>query len=79
MENTGTVPVTHFYYNIDIRTYERDGVVCLRGMFDKEWTDRMREASLRFIDASPASVILSALLAENFDTAVLRHACSRRV
>jgi ectoine hydroxylase-related dioxygenase (phytanoyl-CoA dioxygenase family) len=34
----------------DIRTYEQDGVVCLRGMVDKEWTDRMRTASLAFMN-----------------------------
>ena len=35
----------------DIRSYEEDGVVCLRGMFDREWTDRMREASIRFMES----------------------------
>src|SRR6185295_3310095 len=27
------------------------GVVCLKGMFDREWTDRMREASIRFMES----------------------------
>jgi ectoine hydroxylase-related dioxygenase (phytanoyl-CoA dioxygenase family) len=35
----------------DIRTYEGDGVVCLKGMFDREWVDRMREASIRFMES----------------------------
>ena len=25
-------------------TYERDGVVCVRGMFDQEWCNGLREA-----------------------------------
>ncbi|MCB2107608.1 MAG: phytanoyl-CoA dioxygenase family protein [Rhodobacteraceae bacterium] len=29
--------------------YERDGVVCLRGMFDTEWIERMRAAAERVI------------------------------
>ena len=33
----------------EIRTYEEDGVVCLRGLFDREWTARMHDASLRFM------------------------------
>ena len=40
-------PVT----DADIRAYEADGVVCLKGMFDREWTDRMREASIRFMES----------------------------
>jgi ectoine hydroxylase-related dioxygenase (phytanoyl-CoA dioxygenase family) len=35
----------------DIRAYEQDGVVCLRGMFDKEWTQRMHDASIRFMES----------------------------
>ena len=35
----------------DIRAYEEDGVVCLRGMFDREWTDRMRAAAIRFMES----------------------------
>ena len=35
----------------DIRAYEDDGVVCLRQMFDREWVDRMREASLRYMES----------------------------
>jgi ectoine hydroxylase-related dioxygenase (phytanoyl-CoA dioxygenase family) len=31
----------------DIRAYERDGVVCLRAMFDAGWVERMAGASLR--------------------------------
>ena len=33
----------------DIRRYEDDGVVCLRGMFDADWAKRMHDASLRFM------------------------------
>jgi ectoine hydroxylase-related dioxygenase (phytanoyl-CoA dioxygenase family) len=33
----------------DIEAYERDGAVCLRGMFDRDWTDRMREASVKAV------------------------------
>ena len=29
----------------EIETFREDGVVCLRGMFDREWCDRLREAA----------------------------------
>jgi ectoine hydroxylase-related dioxygenase (phytanoyl-CoA dioxygenase family) len=32
----------------DIDAYERDGVVCLRGMFDDEWVTRMRNATMAY-------------------------------
>jgi ectoine hydroxylase-related dioxygenase (phytanoyl-CoA dioxygenase family) len=35
----------------DIRRYEEDGVVCLRGMFDPEWARRMHDASVRFMES----------------------------
>lgn len=35
----------------EIRTYEEDGVVCLRGLFDADWCRRMHEASLRFMQS----------------------------
>lgn len=34
----------------DIRAYDEDGVVCLRGMFDHEWVERMGAASLRYME-----------------------------
>jgi ectoine hydroxylase-related dioxygenase (phytanoyl-CoA dioxygenase family) len=33
----------------EIRAYEADGVVCLRGLFDRDWVRRMHDASLRFM------------------------------
>jgi ectoine hydroxylase-related dioxygenase (phytanoyl-CoA dioxygenase family) len=36
----------------DVATYERDGVVCLRGQFDEIWVERMRAAVERDL-ASP--------------------------
>lgn len=35
----------------DIRTYEEDGVVCLRGMFDADWCQRMYDASIRYMES----------------------------
>jgi ectoine hydroxylase-related dioxygenase (phytanoyl-CoA dioxygenase family) len=40
----------------DIRRYEEDGVVCLRGMFDPEWVERMHDASVRFMDSGKGRV-----------------------
>ena len=38
----------------EIEAFERDGVVCLRGMFDREWVARMRDACLNHAaDPSP--------------------------
>lgn len=34
----------------DIATFKRDGVVCLRQMFDRDWVDRMNAAVLRVMD-----------------------------
>lgn len=31
----------------DIRCYEDDGVVCLRGLFNEDWVERLREATAR--------------------------------
>ena len=33
----------------DIRAFIEDGVVCLRQMFDRQWINRMRDASLRYM------------------------------
>ncbi len=33
----------------DVRAYEEDGVVCLRGLFDHDWVKRMHDASTRFM------------------------------
>ncbi len=33
----------------EIETYQRDGLVCLRGMFDSAWIERLRQAA----DAAP--------------------------
>lgn len=33
----------------DIRAYERDGVVCLRNMVDRDWVERMYEAAMRWM------------------------------
>ena len=35
----------------EIEAYERDGVVCLRGMFDEDWVTRMRNATLAYREA----------------------------
>lgn len=35
----------------DRRTYERDGVVCLRGMFDRDWVERVAAAIDRTMDS----------------------------
>jgi len=40
----------------DIQTYERDGVVCLRGLFGREWIDRMYKATDRLIESGKGQV-----------------------
>ena len=40
----------------DIRTYERDGVVCLRGMFGHDWIDRMYAATDRIMASGQGQV-----------------------
>ena len=52
MNRTPLKPITE----ADIRAYEEDGVVCLRGLFDKEWCDRMLAASLRFMDSGKGRI-----------------------
>ena len=37
----------------DVAAFERDGVVCLRGLFDRDWVSRMRVAMDRVI-ANPS-------------------------
>ena len=39
-----------------IDAYNTDGVVCLRQLFDAEWVERMREASLRYMDSGAGRV-----------------------
>jgi len=34
----------------EIATYERDGVLLLRGLFDRDWVTRMRDATLRLME-----------------------------
>ena len=33
-----------------IQQYEDDGVVCIRGQFDRDWIDRMLAAGVSYID-----------------------------
>ena len=40
----------------DIRAYEEDGVVCLRGMFDPEWCERMYDACVAFMESGEGRV-----------------------
>ena len=35
----------------DVRQFEQDGVICLRGMFDQDWITRMSSAVDRIMDA----------------------------
>jgi ectoine hydroxylase-related dioxygenase (phytanoyl-CoA dioxygenase family) len=35
----------------EIRAYEEDGVICLPGMFDQEWCERMRAATHRLMES----------------------------
>lgn len=35
----------------DIEAYERDGAVCLRGLFDQDWVERMRDATVAYREA----------------------------
>lgn len=40
----------------EIKAYEEDGVVCLRGMFDSEWSERMYAASVAFMESGEGRV-----------------------
>jgi ectoine hydroxylase-related dioxygenase (phytanoyl-CoA dioxygenase family) len=40
----------------EIAAYERDGVVCLRQMFDGEWVTRMRDAAVRYMESGAGRV-----------------------
>jgi ectoine hydroxylase-related dioxygenase (phytanoyl-CoA dioxygenase family) len=40
----------------DVRAFERDGVVCLRGLFDDEWCTRLHAAALRVMDSGAGRV-----------------------
>lgn len=35
----------------DVAAYERDGVVCLRGMFDADWCARMHDAAVHYMES----------------------------
>lgn len=53
-----------------IQRYKEDGVVCLRGMFDDEWVDRMRGAADAVI-ADPSSYeITGPSMAEDFTSVI---------
>lgn len=40
----------------DIRAFERDGVICLRGLFDADWISRMHDASVRYMESGQGRV-----------------------
>lgn len=40
----------------DVRAFERDGVVCLRGLFDGEWCTRLHDAALRVMASGAGRV-----------------------
>jgi ectoine hydroxylase-related dioxygenase (phytanoyl-CoA dioxygenase family) len=40
----------------DVRAFERDGVVCLRGLFDDEWCTRLHDAALRVMSSGAGRV-----------------------
>ncbi len=40
----------------DIADFQRDGVVCLRGMLDSNWCDMLRDASLEMMDSGAGRV-----------------------
>jgi ectoine hydroxylase-related dioxygenase (phytanoyl-CoA dioxygenase family) len=40
----------------DVRLFERDGVVCLRGLFDDEWCTRLHDAALRVMSSGAGRV-----------------------
>jgi len=40
----------------DIAAFDRDGVVCLRGMFDAAWCDLLREAAVETMDSGKGRV-----------------------
>ena len=42
----------------EIETFQRDGVVCLRGLFDNEWVEALREATAAVI-AEPTSMSIN--------------------
>ena len=61
----------------EIATYRQDGVVCLRGLFDDEWVERMRTAADRSLD-QPSEMAIEMAEAQGdegrffFDTFVWR-------
>lgn len=40
----------------EVRTYEEDGVVCLRGLFDEDWVQRMHDASVAHMESGAGRV-----------------------
>jgi len=58
--------------------FRRDGIVCLRGLFDADWIERMREAAERSMD-QPSEMALEMAETQGkagrfyFDTFVWRH------
>ena len=39
-----------------VKQYEEDGVICLRGMFDADWCQRMYDASIRYMESGQGRV-----------------------
>lgn len=40
----------------EMQTFEEDGVVCLRGLFDPDWCKRMYDASISYMDSGQGRV-----------------------
>src|SRR5690606_41765981 len=36
----------------DIKRYDTDGAICLRGLFDEDWVERMRQAVGKYLNRS---------------------------
>jgi ectoine hydroxylase-related dioxygenase (phytanoyl-CoA dioxygenase family) len=47
MNRHPTTPIT----DAEIEAYERDGVVCLRGLFDRDWCTRMHDAAVHYMES----------------------------
>ena len=47
-------PDSHLVGEADVETFDRDGVICLRGLFDARWVSRIRAAMDRVI-ANPSA------------------------
>jgi len=62
----------------EVATYARDGIVCLRGLFDADWVARLRDAAeAGLAEPGPLSVEIAAERSQNgrffHDTFVWRH------